>query len=66
MMIEIDHERVSVIDWLLANLFKTYLLLKDRYWQEALLTVYSNFCIIENLNEFFCLSKHTHLLALLL
>ena len=32
MMIEIDHERVSVIDWLLANLFKTYLLLKDRYW----------------------------------
>ena len=40
MMIEIDHDRVQVVDWLLANLFKTFLLLKERYWQEALLTVY--------------------------
>ena len=40
MMIEMDHDWVQVIDWLLANLFKTFLLLKDRYWQEALLTVY--------------------------
>ena len=31
-MIKMDHDRVSVIDWLLANLFKIFLLIKDRFW----------------------------------
>ena len=61
-----DHDRVQVIDWLLANLYKIFLLLKDRYWQEALLSVYANLTVIENFNEFICCSKHTLLMVILL
>ena len=65
-IIKMDHDRVSVIDWLLANLFKTLLLVKDRFWQEAFITVYANYTVIENFNEFICCSKYTLLLVILL
>lgn len=65
-IIKMDHDRVAVIDWMLANLFKVLLLVKDRFWQDAFIVVYSNFTVIENFNEFICCMKHSLLLVLLL
>ena len=53
-----DHEREPIIDFLLSNLYKAYLLLFDKNWQVALLTIYSNLKVIEFFNEYIIYIRH--------
>ena len=61
-----DHDRGQIIDYLLANLFKVYLLLLDRNWIEAFLIIYGSVTIIDDFNELILNIRHTLILALLL
>ena len=65
-MIKFDEHRTAIIDFLLAQLYKAFLMLHDRCWQEASITIYANLCVIELFNEFIVCVKHTLLLSLLL
>lgn len=65
-IIKLDHERTAIIDFMLANLYKVFLMLHDRNWQEAFITVYANLCVTEIFNEFIVCVRLTLLLALLL
>ena len=52
-----DHDRGQIIDYLLANLFKVYLLLFDRNWIEAFLIIYGSVTIIDDFNELILIIK---------
>ena len=65
-IVKLDHDRYQIIDFLLTTLYKVYLLLQDRHWQEAFLTVYANLTVGELFNEFIIVSKHTMLIVYLL
>ena len=61
-----DHDRGQIIDYLLANLFKVYLLLFDRNWIEAFLVIYGSVTVIDDFNELILNIRHTLIMALLL
>ena len=61
-----DFDRVQIIDFLLSNLYKVFLMLQERQWQEAFTTLYANITLIEMFNEFIVCIKHTFMLALIL
>ena len=61
-----DHDRGQIIDYLIANLFKVYLLLFDRNWIEAFLIIYGSVTVIDDFNELILNIRHTFILALLL
>ena len=61
-----DHDRGQIIDYLIANLFKVYLLLFDRNWIEAFLIIYGSVTVIDDFNELILNIRHTLILALLL
>lgn len=61
-----DFDRIGVIDFILINLYKAYLMVHDKQWQEAFLTIYSSITLIEMFNEFIVCIRHTFMLALIL
>ena len=61
-----DHDRAQIIEYLIANLFKVYLLLFDRNWIEAFLIIYGSVTVIDDFNELILNIRHTLILALLL
>lgn len=66
MIIKQDHERLQIVDYLLSNLYKAYLLIFDKQWQEAFMVIYANVTIVDIFNEFVINAKHRTLLVLLL
>lgn len=65
-IIKTDHDRLQIIDYIISNLYKTHLLLTERHWQEAFLTLFANLTVVELFNEFILCIKHTMMLAILL
>lgn len=65
-IIKQDHDRNGIINYFIANVYKIFVLLQDRQWQEAFLTCYANIQVIDIFNEFHIGSKHILLMALLL
>ena len=45
MIIDIDKDRVHVIDEMLTNLYTVYVLLIDRSFQEAFVKIFINICM---------------------
>ena len=39
-IIKKDHDRLFIVDFLIANMFKAYLLLYDKNWQDAFIVIY--------------------------
>ena len=58
-----DHERLPIIDFLLSNLYKAFLLIYDKKWQAALLTIYSNITVLEFFNEYVIYIRHGFMLV---
>ena len=65
-IIKNDHDRMQVINYLLSNVYRVYLLLQDSNWLEAFLTMYANLTIVEIFNEYCIYTRHGLMLALLL
>ena len=65
-IIKRDHDRLVILDFLLSNLFRVFLLLHDRHWQEAFMSIYANLTVVWLFNEFIICIKHTMMLAVLL
>ena len=65
-IIKQDRDRLAVIDFLISTLLRVSLLLADRHWQEAFLSIYENFTVCKLFNEFIICSRHMLLMALLL
>mgnify|MGYP003887237185 CR=1 FL=1 len=61
-----DHDRNNIIDYLLANLFRAYLMIYDKQWQEAFMVIFANVTVIDIFNEFILNIKHRMILVLLL
>ena len=61
-----DHDHAAIVDFLIAGMYRIYLLLDDRQWQEAFGLVYTSLTVVERFNENVIYSKHTFMLALLL
>ena len=47
-------------------MYRIYLLLHDKQWQEAFMLMYSHLTVVERFNEFIIYSKLTFMLSLLL
>lgn len=61
-----DFDRIGVIDFLLISLYKAYLMVHDKQWQEAFLTIYASVTLIEMFNEFIVCIHHIFMLSLIL
>ena len=61
-----DHDRKPILDFFITNLYKIYVLIHNRNWQEAFLTCYTNLKVCEIFNEFIICSKHLLLMVLML
>lgn len=61
-----DHDRVPIIDFMLTNLFRVYLLLDTKRWIDAFLLIYQNLLIVNSFNEFVLYIRHTTLLVFIL
>ena len=61
-----DHDHATIVDFLIAGMYRIYLLLHDKQWQEAFTQVYTNLTVVERFNEFLVYSKHTFMLSQLL
>ena len=54
------------MDYLLSNLYRAYILIYDKQWQEAFMVIYANVTIVDIFNEFVVNIKHRMILVLLL
>lgn len=61
-----DHERTPVIDFLLAHLYRTYILLDSNSWVDAFIAIYNGLCVINYFNEFVIYIRCSFLLVLIL
>lgn len=65
-IIKQDRDRLAIIDFLISGLFRIYLLLGDKHFQEAFICIYENYSVCKLFNEFIVCSRHMLLLVLLL
>jgi len=61
-----DPDRAPIIDYMLATLYKVYLLLDSERWADAFLLVYQNLLVINDFNEFVLYIRHSSLLVYIL
>ena len=61
-----DHERVPVIDFLLAHFYRIFILLGTNSWVDAFIAIYNGLCVVNYFNEFVVYIRCSFLLVLIL
>ena len=61
-----DRERVPIIDFLLAQLYRSYVMIEGRHWIDAFNALYNGLCVVNYFNEFVVYIRIAFLLVLLL
>ena len=61
-----DRERVPIIDFLLAQLYRSYILLEMGCWIDAFNAIYNIVCVVNYFNEFVIYIRACFLLVLIL
>ena len=65
-IIKCDHERSQIIDYILSNIYKAYVLVNERHWPDAFIILYSTLQVIEIFNELILYIRISFVLALML
>ena len=61
-----DHEKIPIVDFLLAQIYKVYLLLDSGSWIDAFIQIYNVLIVINYFNDFVIYIRASFLLVLIL